>query len=256
MFFDKAKSYNTCYYKGFTLAETLIALVVIGVVAALTVPNMIVKHQKEETVTRLKKAYSTIAQTTNKAIADNGPIETWELENGKTKEFFDKYMAPYLNVAKICGYESTGECLFKAKPLSMRNKNVNGSFTSIIYKVILQDGTAVLMNARTFDQDAGNGVTIPQKYLMIYFDINGLNKPNVYGLDIFSYVYWIQNDGSIVPGKANLSGTLLPYGGTPASDGSTREDYITKGCNKNGTGYQCSSLIMADDWQIKDDYPW
>ena len=37
-------------HKGFTLAETLITLVVIGVVAALTVPSLIVKHQKEETV--------------------------------------------------------------------------------------------------------------------------------------------------------------------------------------------------------------
>lgn len=45
----------------FTLAEVLIALVIIGVVAAITVPVLFENYKKQETISRLKKAYSVIS---------------------------------------------------------------------------------------------------------------------------------------------------------------------------------------------------
>jgi prepilin-type N-terminal cleavage/methylation domain-containing protein len=44
--------------QGFTLAEVLITLAVIGVVAALTIPTVVRNYQKTQTVTKLKKTYS------------------------------------------------------------------------------------------------------------------------------------------------------------------------------------------------------
>ena len=55
----------------FTLAEFLIILGIIGVVAALTLPSVIERHQKLETVTKLKKAYSTLSQAIERAKVDN-----------------------------------------------------------------------------------------------------------------------------------------------------------------------------------------
>ena len=55
----------------FTLAEFLITLGIIGVVAALTLPSVIERHQKLETVTKLKKAYSTLSQAIERAKVDN-----------------------------------------------------------------------------------------------------------------------------------------------------------------------------------------
>ena len=48
--------------KGFTLAEVLITLGIIGVVAAMTIPNLITHNQKEETVTKLRRAISVFNQ--------------------------------------------------------------------------------------------------------------------------------------------------------------------------------------------------
>ena len=48
--------------KGFTLAEVLITLGIIGVVAALTMPTLMSNYRKHQTVTQLKKAYSEISQ--------------------------------------------------------------------------------------------------------------------------------------------------------------------------------------------------
>ena len=53
-------------FKAFTLAEVLITLGIIGVVAALTLPTLIQNHQKQVYVTQLKKAYSTINNAYNK----------------------------------------------------------------------------------------------------------------------------------------------------------------------------------------------
>ena len=57
---------------GFTLAEVLITLVIIGVIGALTVPALIQNTQKQEYVSALKKAYSTLSQVTQQIIAEEG----------------------------------------------------------------------------------------------------------------------------------------------------------------------------------------
>lgn len=44
--------------KAFTLAEVLIVLVTIGIIAAITIPNLINNYQKTQYVTKLKKAYA------------------------------------------------------------------------------------------------------------------------------------------------------------------------------------------------------
>ena len=48
--------------KAFTLAEVLITLGIIGIVAAMTLPSLIANYQKKVTVNRLKQAYSMINQ--------------------------------------------------------------------------------------------------------------------------------------------------------------------------------------------------
>ena len=53
---------NVSSSNGFTLAEVLITLGIIGVVAALTMPALIGNYQKKEITTRLKKTYSIVQQ--------------------------------------------------------------------------------------------------------------------------------------------------------------------------------------------------
>ena len=57
---------------GFTLAEVLITLVIVGVIAAMTIPTLMNNTNKQEYVSRLKKTYSTMAQATNRIIAEEG----------------------------------------------------------------------------------------------------------------------------------------------------------------------------------------
>ena len=88
----------------FTLAEVLITLAVIGIVAAMTIPTLINKYQEKVTVTKVKKMYSTLNQAVKLAEVDNGPVATWNLPgytNGGSQMFYS-YLQPYLRVTKEC----------------------------------------------------------------------------------------------------------------------------------------------------------
>jgi len=61
--------------KAFSLAEVLITLGIIGVVAAITIPTLMVNFQKEKTVIKLKKAYSTLYNVYNLSVSHNGPVD-------------------------------------------------------------------------------------------------------------------------------------------------------------------------------------
>ena len=65
----------------FTLAEVLITLGIIGVVAAMTLPALIQKQNEKATVVQLKKAYSMLSQAVLAEIAENGTVDNWNLGN-------------------------------------------------------------------------------------------------------------------------------------------------------------------------------
>ena len=80
--------------KAFTLAEVLITLGIIGVVAALTMPSLVTNYQKKATVTQLKKAYSEIAQAIKLSQIQNGEINNWDFSLSGT-DFYYQYLQKY-----------------------------------------------------------------------------------------------------------------------------------------------------------------
>ena len=91
--------------KGFTLAEVLIVIGIIGVVAALTLPNLNHATGDKETVTRLQKAYSILSEANDRAVAIYGPISTWFSSSRCTINFRTCYMeriGEFLKVSKRC----------------------------------------------------------------------------------------------------------------------------------------------------------
>ena len=85
--------------KAFTLAEVLITLGIIGIVAAMTMPQLLPKLEKIKTEAKLKKFYSVIGQSTNTILVENGG---WSgLDYSLTASvFFDKYYSKYIPVLK------------------------------------------------------------------------------------------------------------------------------------------------------------
>lgn len=100
---------------GFTLAEVLITLGIIGIVAAITLPTIITNYQDKITVTKVKKAYTIFSQAYLRAIDDNGglPKEEWDCskfestsDGSKFSRCYMSYMLPYLQKVENCYVDS------------------------------------------------------------------------------------------------------------------------------------------------------
>lgn len=81
-------------YKAFTLAEILITLGIIGIIAALTLPVLIANHRKNIVELRLKRVYSILGNAMAFAVKDNGASKEWA--TASSSEFIKTYLEPYL----------------------------------------------------------------------------------------------------------------------------------------------------------------
>ena len=217
---------------GFSLAEVLITLGVIGVVAALTLPSVIYNYKKQSTVAKLQKAYSVINQAFKQSEVDNESSEFWDdpFVTG-SQSYFEKYYKPYLKGAKQCF--SYQECGYMSRtPFAFRDGSLcTASMDSTSLKrhrfaFYLPDGTFYW-----FLTKVGEVNLVPSE--TIYIDINGSKRPNVFGKDIFVF--------QRVAGKG-----ILPDGYNYA------KTTVDSNCVKSGS--YCASKIMRDGWKIT--YPY
>ncbi len=89
---------------GFTLAEVLITLAIIGVVAAMTIPSVIVNTNQQEFKTGLKKAVSVLNQaiTMNMALENVTPADlNSDVYNATKQDNLMGYLANRLNIIKV-----------------------------------------------------------------------------------------------------------------------------------------------------------
>ena len=97
------------FLKSFTLAETLIVMGIIGVVAALTLPNLNSSTGDKEKVAKLQKIYSNLQDAFGRAEAVYGPYDEWFINDGndsdkKTKRTFER-ISEFMKYSKVCTIE-------------------------------------------------------------------------------------------------------------------------------------------------------
>lgn len=206
------------YKKGFTLAEVLITLVIIGVIAALTIPTLMKNTQKQELITGLKKASSTLSQALMDISRNNdAPAGDYSFMNNV--DFVDEF-AKVANVLKICN--TPNECFSstlkntdgKYKYLSGSNANLDTgkSFITADGQLFVYTTQKNVYGLTTEDSDNFIG--------RIIVDVNGQKNPNTVGRDVFTF--YIINGKGIVPAGANS---------------------LTD-CSSSGMGFTCTSRIL------------
>ena len=180
------KSVNLKGFRGFTLAEVLITLVIIGVIAAMTIPTLMNNTNKQEHVSRLKKAYSTMAQATNRIIAEEGKprgdIGGWATS---AEAVYNKYIK-YLSKAKECGKGNTG--CFEGTYLRRNGTSANYDVANNKYAFVIADGVEVIIGTGDFSSDCsmhGSGTNGICQHFDI--DVNGAKGPNIVGIDAFGF---------------------------------------------------------------------
>ncbi|MBP3923905.1 type II secretion system protein, partial [bacterium] len=219
----------------FTLAEVLITLGIIGIVAAMTLPALVQHYRKVEYSARLKKFYSSMNQAILLSEVNNGSPSDWNKvysiydddgnfdynANGEhTYNLFMKYLAPYIKYTKI----------EQGKIEIDEDGNQKVSSTTVYFA----DGsTAWLWNGDCIDMG---------------FDVNGKSKPNQSGRDLFRFLICpTPGFASYHCGSSNR--VFCSYHGE-----TTTRTNILNACKSNST--YCSGLLMHDGWEFKDDYPY
>ncbi len=112
---------------GFTLAEVLITLGIIGVVAAMTIPALSTSIRNVERATKLKKFYSTMKQAFLLSVDDNGDPSGWNIYMSYNN-FFKTYFVPYLKYNQIDNDTMTFQ-----DGTTMKLKLYSGSCMDIVY---------------------------------------------------------------------------------------------------------------------------
>lgn len=178
----------------FTLAEVLITLAIIGIVAAMTLPSLLNAQKNKALEAGLKKNASVIAQALLAIQAKEGepltPLNTGTL-------ILKPQLMQQMKVIKDCGWgtESTA-CVF--------NQNTTPELKKpYIYKAFnkkIQAGSNLLDDGQFILTD-GSTILLENKEparMFITVDVNGYNKkPNQWGHDLFTFQ--VMNNGRLSP---------------------------------------------------------
>ncbi len=218
-------------FHAFTMAEVLVTLVIIGVIAAMTIPTLNMNTKNNEHVAGCLKAYSSLSQAIDRMKIDYGPIGLgkkwndpnifWKGTNGDHKEGF----VAQFNTARIDD-SSTAQCYDEApKYLNNTVDEIKG------YTIVTTDGMCISFATDKCDAKKGfaDGTPTPSdKHLTncmgrFAVDVNGSKGPNMYGRDIFFF------------------GLIKGVGVLPAGN-----DNNSANCVKGGHGIDCAAKVIKE----------
>lgn len=190
--------------KGFTLAEVLITLGIIGVVAAMTIPALMNHSKAVKLRAKFNKAHAVVAQLVERMDADDMPME------GLERHTVTSVAAGYINGVVVCadsdlsGYGGTNHAsggttcheYFKTTE-GYKYLDRSGTMNDGVYndgELQLMDGTLVMFNECGLVES--EDYSVQYNGCIIATDINGKNPPNQLGYDFF---LWEVVDGVLYP---------------------------------------------------------
>ena len=207
--------------KAFTLAEILITLTVIGVVAALTIPTLLQNTNQAEFKTALKREFADLSQATLSIKNDLGGSFVNAFSNDGS--FKNAYRGK-LSYIKECSSASTEGCWHAANTWYQLNGIKRSEYTQpglILNNGVLVDFYIVKSDCSAqFGSYSGCGG--------IEFDVNGFKTPNTIGKDIFGA--HLTDDG------------LIPYG----SRGYFDPNDSVNGCLPTARGWGCAAKYLYE----------
>ena len=217
------------------MAEVLITIGIIGIVAAMTIPTLIQQSNKKDVEIKLKKFYVTINEALKFSEAENGDSTLWFSDtsgaildpdgnpiegSSKQRVWFEQYFSPYLKIQRVA---------------------VDSSNTPIFY---FMDGTALSFASHT-TRDWLLYTIDPEKCL----DKHG-SLDDAAGSCVFYFNFMPSNVDTVnwegVPGRG-----IVPYIYSSYGD----ENRMKDNCKVGGNGKFCTALISRNGWKIPDDYP-
>lgn len=214
----------------FTLAEVLITLGIIGIVAAMTLPILLNNSKSKENQALLKKAYSTLSQALVAMEYDLGESIVPADSNDYT---FVKDFKTYFKLYSSC---NSSKCISSESGVDEDGNSYYGKYSS--YKTFDEKNT--IKNNQFFDNGdmlfADNMLLMiesHQRRLYLTVDVNGVDKkPNVWGQDLFTF-------------QVTKSGKFLPMG-AEGTDYTDLSQFCSKNSSDKRNGIACTHKALTD----------
>ena len=205
----------------FTLAEVLITLGIIGVVAALTIPGLINHYKAQRLRTQFLEAYSIVQQVFKQMEADDVSLDPTTYPTGQFYKTFMKYLkgATDCNRKKFlpCYYfdsDDRDENFAPYKSLDGKTNVLGQNFDD--GQIALNNGMLIMFENYASDVTGGDS-----NRLWVSVDINGYNnKPNRWGYDLFTFQFLdgeLRTMGSTGTAFTNMNAYCNPETTNPAN---------------------------------------
>jgi len=197
------------------LAETLLAIVIIGIVASYTIPGLIANIQLTQRKAQVKKAYAILTEATNKVLEENNGTMIGLLEVGWTDNSLMSHYIPYLNIAKACHHSDTRGNCWHLEGQATYDDGTPASQATWEYVgrgIVLADGSFFAIEDLWPDCNSNPWGDNGDTCAYAHYDVNGFKGPNVYGKDIFNF--YIIKDRIIPDGTSYYGDMALCHDGT------------------------------------------
>ncbi len=222
--------YNGGSKSGFTLAEILIVLGIIGIVAVLTIPILIEETNERELRSAWKKQYSALSQAYLRVVTKNGGSLSGIFPTNTGSEEFKNELKENLTYISDCsgtatyGGSGSGAASGGCWHVSNGSQYLNGTNISESPAqpgLVLKEGA--LLKIQITSINCLDPVGAFNRCGWIEVDVNGFRKPNTVGKDIFSF-------------------QLTPSTTVPTGSKGFYDQTIT--CVEDSTGQGCSSKYL------------
>ncbi len=231
-------------YRGFTLAEVLITIGIIGIVAAMTLPALTGKTKQKEMETMYKVASNLLHNAVNYFHANEEMIYGYTYCTANTGhnycqdgsyEVFSEVLASAFRGIHALNKGGTGD----KDGIFAVNKYYNFKNNIKFEPTYLDDGYMELVNGMSVIIESGTTSNTP----IIFFDINGTsNKPNRMGYDTFAFI--IDKNDRICPlGSPSCTG-LPDY--IEHTDNFTESTYCSPASTSKINGMTCGYFASVD----------
>lgn len=201
---------------GFTLAEVLITLSIVGIVSALTIPNFVANAQNKANAAKLSATITTLETVFSNMMADEAVAEFNEtifIENHKinpSEQETANILAKYLKINKF-EKNLTNSTYKKEQAFKEMDGRVAAALCSTgVYT--LKNGAVLILgtsqiNTITEEEAEKLGVAVTSQDLFLTIDVNGTDSPNIFSRDVF--IFLVGNDGKLYPCGSKVYSALL-----------------------------------------------
>lgn len=258
---------------GFTLAEVLIALAIVGVISALTLPTLVSEHRKQVNAASLSKAVSDFETAMQGLVLKEDVLDltrttAWSilpaagLDSGTAANTLNAFMGE-LNQGMEFKSHQSGDGFYNnnlVRPLNGNNASAliqpfftnSTAFTGkngFTYFIRIQNPQGGgFFNNITENVARRDGVSLRSPAASVMIDVNGTEMPNMIGRDVFLFIL-------------GTDGVLYPYGGPDVEyhlgSGNASDKWSTDGatfrCSGNAVvsdGLGCAARLIQNGYKV------